>query len=122
MIEVKKRVTEILRELGIPANMQGYEYLREGILRCIADPEMSYQVCRLYEMLAKTRSASGANVARTIRSAIAVGTRNTGTKAWGKYFVLTERRITNGEFIAAIADFVRLEQEEQEEQKTVRGA
>ena len=119
-IKAKKRVTELLRELNIPAHVKGYDYLREAILLCIANPDLSHRITILYEIVAEGYDTTGTRVERAIRTAIEKSFRPV---AYSKYFRQTMKKPTNAEFIATIADLVRLELEElQEAQKPERSA
>lgn len=118
-IKAKKRVTELLRELNIPAHVKGYDYLREAILLCIANPDLSHRITILYEIVAEGYDTTGTRVERAIRDAIEKSFRPVG---YSKYFRQTMKKPTNAEFIATIADLVRLEIEEWEAQKPERSA
>ena len=107
-------VTEIIREIGIPAHIKGYQYIREGIMMAVEDPNMlNYITKLLYPTIAKKYKTTSSSVERAIRHAIEV--------AWsrGKMDVIQELfgypihagkgKPTNSEFIALIADKLRLE-------------
>lgn len=107
-------VTEIIREIGIPAHIKGYQYIREGIIMAINDMNMlNYITKLLYPSIAKKYKTTSSSVERAIRHAIEV--------AWGrgKMEVIEEMfgytvsagkgKPTNSEFIALIADKLRIE-------------
>ncbi|MBQ8924186.1 MAG: sporulation initiation factor Spo0A C-terminal domain-containing protein, partial [Lachnospiraceae bacterium] len=107
-------VTEIIRELGIPAHIKGYQYIREGIIMAINDMNMlNYITKLLYPTIAKKYKTTSSSVERAIRHAIEV--------AWsrGKIEVIEDMfgytvsagkgKPTNSEFIALIADKLRIE-------------
>lgn len=107
-------VTEIIREIGIPAHIKGYQYIREGIIMSINDMNMlNYITKLLYPSIAKKYKTTSSSVERAIRHAIEV--------AWGrgKIEVIEEMfgytvsagkgKPTNSEFIALIADKLRIE-------------
>lgn len=107
-------VTEIIREIGIPAHIKGYQYIREGIIMAIKDINMlNYITKLLYPSIAKKYKTTSSSVERAIRHAIEV--------AWGrgKIEVIEEMfgytvsagkgKPTNSEFIALIADKLRIE-------------
>jgi two-component system response regulator (stage 0 sporulation protein A) len=107
-------VTNIIRELGIPAHIKGYQYLRDAILHIVNDMELLGSVTKvLYPMIAEQYSTTPSRVERAIRHAIEV--------AWGRgnidlihrifgYTINIEKgKPTNSEFMAMIADKLRLE-------------
>lgn len=107
-------VTEIIRDIGIPAHIKGYQYIREGIIMSVKDANMlNYITKLLYPTIAKKYRTTSSSVERAIRHAIEV--------AWnrGKIDVIEEMfgytvsagkgKPTNSEFIALIADKLRLE-------------
>lgn len=107
-------VTNIIRELGIPAHIKGYQYLRDAILYIVDDMELLGAVTKvLYPMIAQRYSTTPSRVERAIRHAIEV--------AWGRgnidlihrifgYTINIEKgKPTNSEFMAMIADKLRLE-------------
>lgn len=107
-------VTDIIRDIGIPAHIKGYQYIREGIIMSVKDANMlNYITKLLYPTIAKKYRTTSSSVERAIRHAIEV--------AWnrGKIDVIEEMfgytvsagkgKPTNSEFIALIADKLRLE-------------
>ena len=111
---IKQDVTKIIRDLGIPAHIKGYQYIREGILMAIEDINMMNYITKLlYPTIAKKYKTTSSSVERAIRHAIEV--------AWsrGKVELLEEMfgytisagkgKPTNSEFIALIADKLRLD-------------
>ena len=107
-------VTRLIREIGIPAHIKGYQYVREGIMMAVRDPDsLNFITKYLYPMIAKKYHTTTSSVERAIRHAIEV--------AWvrGKLDALEELfgynvnsgkgKPTNSEFIALIADKFRLE-------------
>ncbi|MBE5925135.1 MAG: sporulation transcription factor Spo0A [Lachnospiraceae bacterium] len=107
-------VTRMIRGIGIPAHIKGYQYIREGIIMAIKDPDiLNYITKFLYPAIAKKYHTTTSSVERAIRHAIEV--------SWnrGKLDVLEELfgynvnsgkgKPTNSEFIALIADKFRLE-------------
>ena len=114
MNSIENDVTEIIREIGIPAHIKGYQYIREGIIMAINDMNMlNYITKLLYPSIAKKYKTTSSSVERAIRHAIEV--------AWsrGKIEVIEEMfgytvsagkgKPTNSEFIALIADKLRIE-------------
>lgn len=111
---IENDVTEIIREIGIPAHIKGYQYIREGIIMAINDMNMlNYITKLLYPSIAKKYKTTSSSVERAIRHAIEV--------AWGRgkieviedmfgYTVSAGKgKPTNSEFIALIADKLRIE-------------
>ena len=107
-------VTNIIHEVGVPAHIKGYQYLRDGIMMVVDDIEIINQITKqLYPDLAKKYKTTPSRVERAIRHAIEV--------AWGRGQIDTVNNIfvytissnkgkpTNSEFIAMIADKLRLE-------------
>lgn len=107
-------VTEIIREIGIPAHIKGYQYIRTAIILAVHDTNMlNYITKLLYPTIAKKYKTTSSSVERAIRHAIEV--------AWGrgKIEVLDEMfgytvsagkgKPTNSEFIALIVDKLRIE-------------
>ena len=107
-------VTDIIHEIGVPAHIKGYQYIREGIIMAIEDINMMNYITKLlYPTIAKKYKTTSSSVERAIRHAIEV--------AWsrGKVELLEEMfgytissgkgKPTNSEFIALIADKLRLD-------------
>lgn len=114
------RVTEVIQEIGVPAHINGYQYLREAILIAINDMAVINAITKvLYPQVAKTFQASPSRVERDIRHAIEVAWARGDITILTKWFGYTVSHIkgkpTNSEFIALIADKIRLEMEEVQE-------
>ncbi len=106
-------VTELIHEIGVPAHIKGYNYLRDAITLCTNDKEFINSITKLlYPTVAKNYQTTSSRVERAIRHAIEV--------AWSRgreeilndifgYTIDTEKgKPTNGEFIAMISDSIRL--------------
>lgn len=110
---MESKVTDILLELGVPAHIKGYQYLRESILISTEVPDIINAVTKeLYPSVAKKFMTTASRVERAIRHAIEVawdrGNMDTLNSYFG-YTVQTSRgKPTNSEFIAMIADRLRL--------------
>ena len=107
------RVTEILHQIGVPAHIKGYQFLRDAILMSIQDPEMINAVTkRLYPDIAKANGTTASRVERAIRHAIEVAWDRGDVDTLNSYFGYTIHNLrgkpTNSEFIAMIADRMRL--------------
>lgn len=107
-------VTNIIHEVGIPAHIKGYQYLRDAIIMSVNDMEMLNSITKiLYPTIAKKHQTTSSRVERAIRHAIEVawsrGRIDTIDELFG-YTISTEKgKPTNSEFIALIADKIRLE-------------
>ena len=107
-------VTEILHQIGVPAHIKGYQYLREAILMAMEDPEYINAVTkRLYPDIAQRDNATPSRVERAIRHAIEVAWDRGDVDTLNRYFGYTIHNMrgkpTNSEFIAMIADKMRLD-------------
>ena len=107
-------VTEIIRQVGVPAHIKGYQYLREAIILSTEDPEIINSVTKiLYPTIAKKNSTTSSRVERAIRHAIEVAWDRGDIDVLNSYFGYTVQnsrgKPTNSEFIAMIADRLRLQ-------------
>ena len=111
---LEMQVTEIIHQIGVPAHIKGYQYLRDAILMAVEDGEIINAVTkRLYPAVAKRHGTTSSRVERAIRHAIEVawdrGDVDTLTAYFG-YTIHNERgKPTNSEFIAMISDKFRLQ-------------
>ena len=108
------RITEILHNLGVPAHIKGYQYLREAILVTVNDPDLINSITKtLYPQVAKTFQTTPSRVERAIRHAIEVawdrGDLDTLQRFFGYTVSNTKGKPTNSEFIALIADKLQLQ-------------
>ncbi len=106
-------ITNILHEIGVPAHIKGYHYLRESIMLSVEDPDIINSITKqLYPTVAKKFSTTSSRVERAIRHAIEVAWDRGDIDVLNSYFGYTihnERgKPTNSEFIAMIADKLRL--------------
>lgn len=106
--------TKIIREIGIPAHIKGYQYIREGIMMSVKDPEiLNYITKYLYPTIAKKYHTTTSSVERAIRHAIEVawnrGKLDSMETLFGYNVNSGKGKPTNSEFIALIADKFRLE-------------
>ncbi|MGN1299561.1 MAG: sporulation transcription factor Spo0A [Candidatus Scatovivens sp.] len=107
-------VTNIIHEVGVPAHIKGYQYLRDGIIMAIKDIDVINQITKsLYPDLAKKYKTTSSRVERAIRHAIEVawsrGQVETVENIFGYTVNANKGKPTNSEFIAMIADKLRLE-------------
>ena len=113
--ELERRVTAIIHEIGVPAHIKGYQYLREAIGLAVADMDVINAVTKvLYPAVAKKYGTTASRVERAIRHAIEVAWDRGDLETLQKYFGYTvsnaKGKPTNSEFIAMIADRICLEQ------------
>ena len=106
---LRVQVTEILHQIGVPAHIKGYHYLRDSILMAIEDPEIINAVTKqLYPSVAKRYNTTSSRVERAIRHAIEVAWDRGDVDVLNSYFGYTihntRGKPTNSEFIAMIAD------------------
>ncbi len=114
---VESAVTEIIHEIGIPAHIKGYQYLREAIILTIEDMDIINAVTKaLYPAVAKKFNTTPSRVERAIRHAIEVAWDRGDIETLQKFFGYTVSNIkgkpTNSEFIAMIADRLSLQRKE----------
>lgn len=113
-LDIKKAVTNLIHEIAVPAHLSGYEYVRTAIMLTIEDPEMLKCITKkLYPTIAKQYSKTPARVERAIRHAIEVACTRGNTKFLDSIFGYTispdKGKPTNSQFIALIADYVKME-------------
>ena len=111
---IESDVTNIIHDVGVPAHIKGYQYLREAIIMSVNDPEMLNSITKiLYPTIAKTFQTTSSRVERAIRHAIEVawnrGKMDTIDELFGYTINAEKGKPTNSEFIALIADKIRLE-------------
>ena len=110
-IWIKQRVTDIIHEISIPAHLKGYQYLREAIVLAYKKPESINAITKvLYPTVAEICNTTSNKVERSIRHAIDTAWSQCDVKILNKYFGHATK-LTNSEFIACIADLLRLEYE-----------
>ncbi len=112
-------VTEVIHEIGVPAHIKGYQYLREAIILTINDMDVINAVTKvLYPAVAKKFGTTPSRVERAIRHAIEVAWDRGDLETLQKFFGYTVSNIkgkpTNSEFIAMIADCLSLRRKAQE--------
>ena len=114
---LESMVTAIIHDVGVPAHIKGYQYLREAILIAVADMDVINAVTKvLYPEVAKRFNTTASRVERAIRHAIEVAWDRGDLETLQKYFGYTVSNVkgkpTNSEFIAMIADRLQLQQKE----------
>ncbi len=113
-INLEARVTDMIHEIGIPAHIKGYHYLRDAIIMAIEDMDVLNAITKvLYPTVAKKHQTTSSRVERAIRHAIEVawsrGKLDTLDDLFGYTVSNGKGKPTNSEFIALIADTIRLE-------------
>ena len=112
--DLKVTITDILHQIGVPAHIKGYHYLRSAIMLSIKQPEIINAVTKkLYPSIAEEHKTSASRVERAIRHAIEVAWDRGDVDVLNSYFGYTihnsKGKPTNSEFIAMISDKLRLE-------------
>lgn len=110
---LEQDVTDMIHEIGVPAHIKGYQYLREAIMMSVDDPAMISSITKiLYPTIAKRFQTTPSRVERAIRHAIEVawsrGKMETLDALFGYTIDTGKGKPTNSEFIALIADRIRL--------------
>ena len=111
---IESLVTGIIHEIGVPAHIKGYQYLREAIIIAVNDMDVINAITKvLYPQVAKTFQTTPSRVERAIRHAIEVawdrGDLDTLQRFFGYTVSNTKGKPTNSEFIALIADKLQLQ-------------
>ena len=111
---LETEVTDIIHEIGVPAHIKGYQYLRDAIIMSVNDMEMLGSITKiLYPTIAKKHQTTPSRVERAIRHAIEVawsrGKMDTIDALFGYTINNGKGKPTNSEFVALIADKIRLE-------------
>lgn len=111
--DLEQDVTNMIHEIGVPAHIKGYQYLREAIMMSVEDPVMISSITKLlYPTIAKRFQTTSSRVERAIRHAIEVawsrGRMETLDELFGYTVDTGKGKPTNSEFIALIADRIRL--------------
>ncbi len=111
--EIERIVTDIIHDIGVPAHIKGYHFIRSGIIMAINDMEVINHITKqLYPDLAKMYKTTPSRVERAIRHSIEVawnrGYNETAQKLFGYSISSDKGKPTNSEFIAMIADHIKL--------------
>ena len=112
--ELERYITDLMLDVGVPAHLKGYHYLRDAILLSGRDMEVVSSVTKLlYPTVAKRFKTTNQKVERAIRNAIEVSWERGNTETFEKMFGYSAQegrtRPTNSEYIARIADMIRLD-------------
>ena len=111
--DIEAQVTSVIHQIGVPAHIKGYQYLRTAIIMAINDTEIiNYVTKMLYPSVAKKYQTTSSRVERAIRHAIEVAWDRGDIDTLNAYFGYTVQnnrgKPTNSEFIAMISDNLRL--------------
>lgn len=111
--DLEQDVTNMIHEIGVPAHIKGYQYLREAIMMSVENPSMISSITKiLYPTIGKRFQTTPSRVERAIRHAIEVawsrGRMETLDALFGYTIDTGKGKPTNSEFIALIADRIRL--------------
>ena len=111
---LERDVTDMIHEIGVPAHIKGYQYLREAIMMSVEDAEMLGSITKvLYPTIAKNNRTTASRVERAIRHAIEVawsrGDIDTLNSIFGFTVKSSKGKPTNGEFISMLTERVRLD-------------
>jgi two-component system response regulator (stage 0 sporulation protein A) len=111
--DLEVMVTEIIHQIGVPAHIKGYHYLRDSIIMAVKEPDIINSITKqLYPGVAKKNSTTPSRVERAIRHAIEVAWDRGDVDVLNAYFGYTihngRGKPTNSEFIAMISDKLRL--------------
>lgn len=112
--ETTQVISDFMLELGIPAHLRGYQFLRSALEMCVEDMELVGSVTKLlYPDLAKRYQTTDTKVERAIRNAIEVSWNRGNSDLFEELFGYSNSpeytRPTNSEYIAVVADYIRLE-------------
>lgn len=118
--DLESRVTEIIHEIGVPAHVKGYYYLRSAIMRATNDKHLVEAITKeLYPLIAREFDTTSSRVERAIRHAIEVAWDRGDIETHQKWFGWTvsdaKGKPTNSEFIALVSDKLRLEMKKEEQ-------
>ena len=112
---LQEQVTKMIHQIGVPAHIKGYHYLRKGIVLCVENNDMINSVTKaLYPSIAKSFHTTPSRVERAIRHAIEVAWDRGDVDVLNSYFGYTihngRGKPTNSEFIAMLSDKIKLQQ------------
>ena len=110
----EKKVYEVLKELGIPMHLRGYECLKHAILTTLEYPDMMYYITKdLYPDVAATCGLTASQVERNIRHSITWIFNNTAPETLHRFFGnginMNTGKVSNAHFIAAVVEYIRME-------------
>ena len=117
---ISKRITKVLHNVGIPAHIKGYHFIREAVDMVIENPNVIGQITKtLYPSIAEKFDSSPTKVERAIRHAIELGwtrgNQDTIDEIFGYTISALKAKPTNSEFIAMVADYISLNEDKNED-------
>ena len=113
-VRIQRRITELLQVLGVPPHIKGFIYLRDAIAMVYEDEHLLMRITKsLYPGIALRHASTPQRVERSIRNAVELTFQRGSKENFASFFNLTmspqDGRITNGEFIAYLANYLRNE-------------
>lgn len=111
---LERRITEVLKDLGVPTHLKGYDYLRSAIAMCVEDKYILDKITvHLYPELAKKYDTTASRIERAIRHAVEVAWSRGDLYVLNQYFgntiSLSKGKATNSEFLSCVAIQLRME-------------
>ena len=110
-IDLENRIAKILKEVGIPASIKGYNYIKQSIILVYNDETLLHTMMRLYASVAELYGTSSTKVERSIRHAIEIAFNRGNFELLEDIFSFTVSRFkdksTNSEFIAGLYQYLR---------------
>ncbi|MDO5573153.1 MAG: sporulation initiation factor Spo0A C-terminal domain-containing protein [bacterium] len=112
-VNLELHVTEVLHQMGVPARLTGYHYLREAIMMLVDDMEVSHSITKvLYYDVAKRHNSTTGKVERAIRTAVEVSWERGNEKVFEQIFGYSvtsgRKKPCNSEYMVQVADQIRL--------------
>lgn len=109
------RISNLLKDLGIPVHLHGFAYLKHAVKLTMENPELAHNICKgLYPLIALEFKVTAGSVERCIRHAIEVGIPRADEKIFNKVFRVSilkhEGKVTNAEFVATVVDYLQMEE------------
>lgn len=113
-IDLEIYTTEVMLDIGVPAHLKGYYYLRDAIMMAEKDAEVVTSITKLmYPVIAKRYKTTDQKVERAIRNAVEISWGRGNTQTFSRLFGYSLQdgrpRPTNSEYIARVADKIRLD-------------
>lgn len=106
---IKEIVTKVLQEMGVPVHLKGHSYLRKAIISVVENPDyVGAMTTVLNPEIAKEFNSTSSRVERAIRHAIEVSWERGDRSIWKQYFGNLKKKPTNSEFVATVADRIKL--------------
>jgi len=115
-VSIMPEINSVVRSLGLKAHIKGYEYIKLAVFMIIEDKTIMHKItARLYPKIAETFNTRASRVERAIRHSIEIlwqsGEFTAINKLFGREVNLCEKKPTNSEFLATLADYISIRQE-----------